>query len=128
MLNKLCDAARAVRENSYSPYSGCRVGAALLCDDGSIFTGVNVENASFSPTICAERSAFSSAISAGKRGFSAIAVCGGEKPFPPCGVCRQVMAEFCKPDFPILCISGDNVTRYTLAELLPHAFSGESVK
>ncbi len=119
--------AKRVRENSYSPYSGCRVGAALLCADGSIFTGVNIENASFSPTICAERSAFAAAISAGKREFSAIAVCGGENPFPPCGVCRQVMVEFCSPEFLVLCVTDEGYEEYTLAELLPAAFSGENV-
>ena len=82
----LCKAALEARENSYSPYSGCRVGAALLADSGKVYLGANVENASYSPTICAERSAFAVAVSAGERSFSAIAVTGGEKAFPPCGV------------------------------------------
>ncbi len=114
--------AKKARENSYSPYSGQKVGAALLATDGSYFLGANIENAAYSPTICAERSAFAAAVSSGKRSFSAIAICGGEKPFPPCGVCRQVMAEFCSPDFKIY-VAGETVAEYTLGELLPKAFS-----
>ena len=83
------------KKNSYSPYSDFSVGAALLCDDGEIITGVNVENISFGLTNCAERTAFFKAISEGKRKFTAIAVAGGETYLPPCGACRQVMAEFC---------------------------------
>ena len=121
----LCKAALEARENSYSPYSGCRVGAALLADSGKVYLGANVENAAFSPTICAERSAFAAAVSAGERSFSAIAVTGGEKAFPPCGVCRQVMSEFCSPDFKIYVVAGDECREYTLGELLPEAFSLE---
>ena len=121
----LCKAALEARENSYSPYSGCRVGAALLADSGKVYLGANVENAAFSPTICAERSAFAAAVSAGERSFSAIAVTGGEKAFPPCGVCRQVMSEFCSPDFKIYVVAGDECREYTLGELLPEAVSLE---
>ena len=121
----LCKAALEARENSYSPYSGCRVGAALLADSGKVYLGANVENAAFSPTICAERSAFAAAVSAGERSFFAIAVTGGEKAFPPCGVCRQVMSEFCSPDFKIYVVAGDECREYTLGELLPEAFSLE---
>ena len=86
---------------AYAPYSGYKVGAALLCADGTVFTGCNIENGAFSPSICAERTAFAKAVSEGYRDFTAIAVCGGKDGvisgiFPPCGVCRQVMREFCK--------------------------------
>lgn len=120
----LYNKALEARENSYCPYSGYAVGAALLTADGRVFVGTNIENAAFSPTICAERAAFASAVSAGAREFAAIAVCGGKKgskPDPactPCGVCRQVMAEFCKPDFEVIL----NGRILTLAELLPHSF------
>ena len=120
----LYEKALEAREQSYCPYSGYAVGAALLASDGRIFVGTNVENAAFSPTICAERSAFASAVSAGAREFVAIAVCGGKKGSPPdsactpCGVCRQVMAEFCKPDFTVIL----NGKILTLADLLPHSF------
>ncbi len=120
---KLCEMAKKAREQSYCPYSGYSVGAALLCSDGSVFLGVNIENAAYSPTICAERSAFSAAISAGKRSFLAIAVAAGGENMPtPCGVCRQVMAEFCSADFAVLCSNDSAVREYTLGELLPGAF------
>ena len=114
---------------AYAPYSGYKVGAALLCADGTVFTGCNIENGAFSPSICAERTAFAKAVSEGYRGFTAIAVCGGKDGvisgiFPPCGVCRQVMREFCKDDFLIYMIDkeGHYETR-TLAQLLPDSFS-----
>jgi len=115
-------------ERSYAPYSGYRVGAALLTADGTVYTGCNIENASYTPTICAERTAVFKAVSEGARQFTAIAVAGGKDgvisgAFPPCGVCRQVMAEFCSPDFPILVVTGeDTFVRYTLGELLPNGF------
>lgn len=114
---------------AYAPYSGYKVGAALLCADGTVFTGCNIENGAFSPSICAERTAFAKAVSEGYRGFNAIAVCGGKDGvisgiFPPCGVCRQVMREFCKDDFLVYMIDkeGHYETR-TLAQLLPDSFS-----
>ena len=115
---------------AYAPYSGYKVGAALLCKDGTVYQGCNIENASYSPTICAERTAFAKAVSEGQRKFAAIAICGGkdgriEGLFPPCGVCRQVMREFCEQDFQIYMISsqaGDYETR-TLSQLLPDSFS-----
>lgn len=118
-------------ERAYVPYSGYRVGAALLADDGSVWTGCNIENASYTPTVCAERTAFFKAVSEGARGFRRIAVCGGkggriEGAFPPCGVCRQVMSEFCSDDFEILVIRGTEpllYDTYTLAQLLPLRFS-----
>ena len=112
---------------AYAPYSGYKVGAALLCADGAVYQGCNIENASFSPTICAERVAFAKAISEGQRDFTAIAVCGGkdgvvEGLFPPCGVCRQVMAEFCDPDFAIYLAKPDGYEKRTLRQLLPDSF------
>ena len=115
--------------HSYSPYSGYTVGAALLCADGTVYQGCNIENSAFSPTNCAERTAFFQAIYEGKREFTAIAVCGGKGGvitdiFPPCGVCRQVMREFCKSDFKIYLAGADKkIKQFTLAELLPQSFS-----
>ena len=117
------------RNNSYSPYSGVKVGAALLSGSGKIYTGCNIENAAFSPTVCAERVAFFKAISEGEKEFTAIAIAGGanespEEEFPPCGVCRQVMAEFCNPDtFKVYLVkSEDEYKELTLKELLPYGF------
>jgi cytidine deaminase len=116
---------------AYSPYSGYKVGAALLCADGTVYRGCNIENASYTPTVCAERTAIFKAVSEGKRKFTAIAICGGKDGvitglFPPCGVCRQVMAEFCPADFPIY-LAGANGTweMKTLAQMLPLGFSAE---
>ena len=120
--------ALEARDNAYSPYSDFCVGAALLTSDGETFVGSNVENSSFGGTICAERSAFVAAISRGKRDFAAIAIVGakrGEHPAkacPPCGICRQFMAEFCPPDFPVLLYDGQAVIEMTLGELLPETF------
>ena len=105
---------------AYAPYSGYFVGAALLTADGAVYQGCNIENASFSPTICAERTAFAKAVSEGQRDFVAIAVCGGkngkiESLCTPCGVCRQVMAEFCKPDFKIYMVKPGGYEERTLA-------------
>ncbi len=115
--------------HSYSPYSGFKVGAALLCADGSVYQGCNMENAAYSPSICAERTAIFKAVYDGHRDFQAIAVCGGKDgnitgAFPPCGVCRQVMREFCKDDFTIyLADTQGAIKAYTMAELLPQSFS-----
>ena len=113
-------------QNSYNKYSQFAVGAALLCDDGTVFTGCNIENSAFSATVCAERTAFFKAISEGKRGFEKIAIVGGknniEKPCMPCGVCRQVMSEFCTKDFCIITLKDGVPQSHTLNELLPHAF------
>lgn len=127
----LCEKALKAMENAYVPYSGYKVGAALLTKTGKVFTGCNIENAAYGPTVCGERTAIFKAVSEGYREFSSIAVCGGkdgkiEGAFPPCGVCRQVMAEFCAPDFKILVVTGENpVTyrEYRLSELLPEAFT-----
>ncbi|MBQ6892974.1 MAG: cytidine deaminase [Clostridia bacterium] len=127
---ELCALAKEAMQNSYSPYSNCKVGAALLTDGGKVYLGCNIENASFSPTICAERSALAAAVSAGERKFSAIAVTGGKNgeidgAFYPCGVCRQVLREFCKDDFPIYVLTGEEILSLTLKDLLPHSFSNE---
>jgi len=119
---------------SYSPYSGYKVGAALLTAEGKVYTGCNIENAAFGPTNCAERTAIFKAVSEGERSFVRIAVVGGKdgKPedyFYPCGVCRQVMAEFCNEDFEIITAkSADDYVKVTLAELLPYGFGPEKIK
>lgn len=131
---ELCNAAIAAMAQAYAPYSGYTVGAALLTRDGRIYTGCNIENASYTPTVCAERTAVFKAVSEGEREFAMLAVAGGQAgtldgAFPPCGVCRQVLAEFCPPTFPVLVVTGaDSYERYTLADLLPLAFSPEHVK
>lgn len=125
---QLAQLAKEAMEKAYAPYSGFRVGAALLTKSGKVYLGCNIENSSFSPTICAERTAFAKAVSEGEREFAAIAVAGGkdgivEGVFPPCGVCRQVMQEFCGSDFLILMVKPDGVQEVTLGELLPYGFS-----
>lgn len=125
---ELCTLAIKSMNNAYSPYSGYKVGAALLCDNGKVFTGCNVENSSYGATVCAERTAIFKAVSEGERDFSMLAVAGGTEnelsdKFLPCGICRQVMAEFCKPDFIILVVTGQNTYKeFTLSELFPNAF------
>lgn len=126
----LCEKAKQAMQNSYSPYSGCTVGAALLAKSGKVYLGANIENASFSPTICAERSALAAAISAGEREFCAIAVTGGKNgeingAFFPCGVCRQVLREFCDDSFPVYVLTANEIISLTLGDLLPHSFSNE---
>ena len=114
---------------SYTPYSGFKVGAALLAKNGSVYTGCNIENAAYTPTNCAERTAFFKAVSEGRRDFTAIAIVGNKRGeagdyCPPCGVCRQVMAEFCKADFEILLAKDtENWKSYTLEQLLPERFT-----
>ena len=125
--SSLVELAKKAAENSYSPYSGFSVGAALLCSDGTVYKGCNVENVSFSVCNCAERTAFFSAAADGKRLFEKIAVAafrsGSEIIFtPPCGVCRQVMKEFCGEDFEILMTDGQNITKAKLGDLMPLAF------
>ena len=120
--------ANKARKNAYAPYSDFRVGAALLGADGKVYTGCNVENAAYSPTNCAERTAFFKAVSEGEREFSVIAIVGGHgddlsSTCAPCGVCRQVMAEFCSPDFRVILGNEKNQTVYTLSEILPASFS-----
>ena len=128
---KLCELAIEAMGHAYAPYSGFHVGAALLCADGSVYTGCNIENASFTPTVCAERSAIFKAVYDGHRDFSAIAVCGGREgritgAFPPCGVCRQVMREFCEDGFRVYLVGAEgSYADLTLADLLPHSFSAK---
>ena len=123
----LVQRAKEAMQHAYAPYSGYKVGAALLCSDGTVYEGCNIENASFTPTVCAERSAFFKAVYDGHREFTAIAVCGGKDGvitglFPPCGVCRQVMREFCEDDFEILLIDAEGYQVRTLAQILPDSF------
>lgn len=124
IYSELRKSALKARENAVAPFSGFAVGAALLASDGSIYLGCNIENSAYSPTLCAERTAFASAIAAGKRSFEAIAVVGnGNEICYPCGVCRQVMAEFCDDDFKIIAMKDENEYEIcSLGELLPHAF------
>lgn len=127
----LIEEAFRMRRFSYAPYSDFKVGAALATKGERIFTGCNIENSAFSPTVCAERTAFFKAVSEGEKDFEAIAIVGGKegtKEFdfcPPCGVCRQVMTEFCDPDnFKIiLAKSVDEYKIFTLRELMPESFS-----
>ncbi len=128
---KLVRLAEEAMTHSYSPYSGYKVGAALLCSDGTVYQGCNIENASYTPTICAERTAIFKAVFDGHRDFEAIAICGGKDGvitgmFPPCGVCRQVMGEFCGRDFKVYIVGPDHAYEmHTLGELLPFGFSSE---
>lgn len=119
---------------SYVPYSGFRVGAALLAQDGTIYTGCNIENAAYTPTNCAERTAFFKAVSEGVRKFQAICIVGGpdgklEAYTPPCGVCRQVMMEFCAPEeFEIILSTGkEDYKVYKLKDLMPLGFGPENL-
>lgn len=131
---ELVNLAIEAREHAYIPYSGFAVGAALLTKEGKVYQGCNIENSAFGPTNCAERTAFFTAVYQGERDFEAIAIVGGKGGEPiselcaPCGVCRQVMREFCKDDFKIYLSKGDgNVLTYTLSDLLPLSFSGEDL-
>ena len=129
-LMRLAEDARAY---SYTPYSHFAVGAALLTKSGKVYTGCNIENASYTPTVCAERTAVFKAVSEGEKEFAAIAIIGGpagEKGrfCAPCGVCRQVLREFCELDFRVLLGSVDKVQAYTLKELLPTSFGPLDLK
>ena len=124
---ELLEIAVEARKKSYSPYSGFRVGVALLGKSGKIYTGCNVENAAYTPTNCAERTAVFKAVSEGEREFSAIAIVGGKGEdvadfCAPCGVCRQVLAEFCDGDFRVVLGTPDNIRVYSFAEILPLSF------
>ena len=119
----LLDQAKSASEKAYAPYSGYKVGAALLCTDGTVFTGCNVENASYSLTICAERNAVFQAVASGHREFLALAIyVDGEMLFPPCGACRQVLAEF-NPNLQILYANHLGSILSDLDTLLPQAFT-----
>ena len=131
---ELAKTALEMRKMAYVPFSGHPVGAALLAKDGRVFTGCNLENSSYSPTICAERTAFAKAVSEGAREFTAIAIAGGFKEEPegycaPCGVCRQVMVEFCGRDFKVILVkTPEDRKEYDLAEIMPLGFRIEDVK
>ena len=120
--------AKDAMKNSYAPYSNYNVGAVLLCKNGNIYKGCNIENASYSVTNCAERTALFSAIASGEKEFVAICVVGGKNGeitdyAMPCGVCRQALADFCDADFKIYVgISEDKIKEFTLGELLPYSF------
>ncbi len=119
-------------KNSYSPYSGFRVGAALLCGSGRVYSGCNAENAAYSACICAERAAASAAVSAGEREFKAIAVVGGDGGeitdfCPPCGECRQVLGEFAAKDFKILLFNGSEIKTLGMGEILPYGFGRDKL-
>lgn len=125
---ELINAAKKAMERSYAPYSHFNVGAALLCKNGKVYLGANVENSSFSLCSCAERNAFFCAVSEGEREFEAIAVVGGknkaiENFCPPCGACRQVMTEFCGDDFEIIMSDPKTVKIFKLGEIMPLGFS-----
>lgn len=126
---ELIEKAKEAAENAYVPYSGFKVGAALLTKKGKLYLGCNIESSSYSPTNCAERTAFFKAVSEGEREFEKIAIVGGKNGnfsdyCTPCGVCRQVMSEFSDADFTvILGKNGDEYRKFTLGELLPHSFN-----
>lgn len=129
LIEKLIKKAIEMLNFSYAPYSNFHVGAALLTSEGEIYTGCNIENAAYGPSNCAERTAIFKAVSEGKKEFEAIAIVGGkngkiENFCPPCGVCRQVLAEFCKKDFKIVLAKSTNEYKImTLEQLLPESFS-----
>lgn len=131
---ELISLARKAAENAYVPYSRHYVGAALQAKSGKVYLGCNIENAAYSPTNCAERTAFFKAISEGEREFLKIAVVGGKDKdfvsyFTPCGVCRQVMSEFCDDDFVILFgKNGDEYKKMTLSQILPDRFSPKNLR
>ena len=130
---ELVSAALTAMKSSYAPYSHFNVGAALLCADGSVYLGCNVENASYGACNCAERTSVFKAVSEGKRKLSAIAVVGGphgcvRELCPPCGICRQVLSEFAGADFRVILYDGEKTESHTLSSLLPLGFSSENVK
>ena len=124
---ELMKSAQEARKFSYTPYSHFKVGAALLTKSGEVYTGCNIENAAYTPTNCAERTAIFKAVSEGETEFEAIAVVGGRdgetSPLcAPCGVCRQVIAEFCDSDFKIILGTEENYSVHTLSSILPYSF------
>jgi cytidine deaminase len=119
----LLEAAQAARARAYAPYSNFPVGAAVLGESGRIWAGCNVENSSFGLSVCAERNAVARAVLEGEARILAVVVAGGRKPVPPCGACRQVLAEFAGPDAPVALIGAGGRTVHPLGALLAHAFS-----
>ena len=126
-------AARQAARRAYCPYSNYPVGAALLATDGTVHAGCNVENASYGALVCTERVALFNAVSAGRRTFAALVIAAGDtEPAAPCGICRQVLSEFCASDLPVLCVTrkanrSAPARRFTLRDLLPHAFTLKTV-
>ena len=133
MYKELMEKAVEAREMAYAPYSKYRVGACLLAKSGKTYSGCNIENASYTPTNCAERTAFFKAISEGEREFDAIAIVAGKEGEPlsnnctPCGVCRQVMTEFCDKDFKIILGTPEDYKVYTLEEMMPFSFTKDEL-
>ena len=131
-MNKqeLCKMAFDATKLSYSPYSNCKVGVALLTNNGKVYCGCNIENVSYPASICAEQVAISKAVSEGERDFSAIAIAtsgdGIKGKFTPCGICRQVLSEFCDSNMPIYVVYNEKIEEYTLKELLPYAFDNKN--
>lgn len=129
---ELINLAVKAREMAYVPYSGFKVGACLLAKSGKIYLGCNIENSAYGPTNCAERTAFFKAVSEGEREFEKIAIVGGRESVAdfvaPCGVCRQVMAEFCDENFIVLLGNPENIREYKLSEVLPFAFTPKDLK
>ena len=125
----MLDLAYEAMEKAYTPYSHFQVGACLKGESGNYYLGCNIENASYTPTNCAERTAVFKAVSEGEREFRGIViVCSGKNPAAPCGVCRQVLREFCKSDMPVVFADASrNYTESTLGELLPHSFGPEDL-
>lgn len=118
---QLMQEALEARKRAYAPYSGFKVGAALLTKSGKTYTGCNIENSAYGECMCAERVALFKAVSEGERDFIALAV-AGEEDCSPCGSCRQVLSQFCSQDMPVLFYGGGKVEKVTLGELLPHSF------
>ena len=134
-IKELIQTALDARKNAYAPYSHYQVGAALLSSDGTIYSGCNIENASYGATNCAERTAFFSAASEGKRDFLAIAITGGLEGEEisdyavPCGICRQIMQEFCGDDFQVIVAkSTEDFRQYPFSEILPFGFDGDKIR
>lgn len=134
-IKELIQIALDARKNAYAPYSHYQVGAALLSSDGTIYSGCNIENASYGATNCAERTAFFSAVSEGKRDFRAIAIAGGLEGEEitdyavPCGICRQIMQEFCGDDFQVIVAkSTEDFRQYPFSEILPFGFDGDKIR
>ncbi len=130
--NELVSMAAEMMSKAYAPYSGFKVGAALLASSGKVYVGCNIENAAYTPTVCAERVAFFSAVSSGEREFKAIAIVGGidgklTSFTYPCGVCRQVMSEFCGADFKLYFSDGNDIIEYMFDEIMPLSFGAADI-
>lgn len=127
---ELMELASKARENAYAPYSSFKVGAALLTKSGKVYLGCNIENAAYSPSVCAERVAIFKAVSEGEKDLEKIAIIGGKDKgefTSPCGVCRQVMQEFCSDDFIIILGNVDKIEEYKLKDILPLSFSNKDL-